>query len=78
MGHTEFTRDISKWLNDKLKHAKLDVEIAEREEASCGGFEDCGGFYREQLVRARCEFNTLLSIKIGIEKIFKKDYAPRE
>lgn len=68
----EAVKSCVKWLDGHLKDLKKKVEIAEKEECWGGGFEDCGDFYRENLIEAKCEFNTTLRIKIGLERYAKK------
>lgn len=68
----EVVKSCVKWLDDQLKDLKKKVEIAEEEARWGGGFEDCGDFYRENLIEAKCEFNTTLQIKFGLERYAKK------
>lgn len=72
MNHTEFAKDLDKWLDDKLKQAKKDIEIAKQNVYSFGMYDDCGDSYQEDLVIAKEKFDVLLDIKIGIEKYAKK------
>jgi predicted RNase H-like nuclease (RuvC/YqgF family) len=69
---SEGVKDIVEWLEDKCKEAKAKVEAAERSNRALGMYEDCGDFYRENLIEARARLSTLVEVKIGAEKYMKK------
>jgi hypothetical protein len=63
----------------EIKKQKNEVERAERLDASMGGFEDCGSFYRESLVEAKARFDQMVGWKISTEKYMKKlEHEARE
>ena len=72
MSKSEGVKEVVKWLEEQCNLAKSGVESAERANRSLGMFEDCGDFYREQLLEARTKLATLVSVKISTEKFMKK------
>lgn len=72
MNHVDFTKDLTKWLEDKMQRAKKSLEIAEKEKSKCSFWSDEGGFYREEVSIAKERLETLVEIKVGIEKYSKK------
>jgi len=72
MNHVDFTKDLTKWLEDKMQRAKKSLEIAEKEKNKCSFWSDEGGFHREEVSVAKERLETLVEIKVGIEKYSKK------
>lgn len=60
------------WLEEKLKKAKADLAEATKDCSAMGYFEDCGEFYQRAKAEAQTRFDTLLEIKVGMEKYAKK------
>lgn len=65
-------RDMEKWIEGLIKEANREVEVAERELSSMGGFEDCGDFYEENVAVAKAKSRTLVTVLIGTQKYRKK------
>jgi len=72
MRKSDGVQDIVKWLEQRCKDRKKDVEEAEKGVRALGMFEDCGDFYREQLATAQAALAEAVSIKISTEKYMKK------
>lgn len=65
-------KDCLKYLRQEIKEAKKELEAAKADSISFGCFDDCGDSYRDMLVRAQSRLDTLVDLKINIEKYSKK------
>ena len=65
-------QDIVRWLEQRCKELKAEVEAAEKNVRAFGMYEDCGPGYYEQLAEAKAELRQAVSIKISTEKYMKK------
>lgn len=72
MSKSEGVKDIVKWLDEKLKKKKLLVEQASKESKAFTIDNEYGDFLDECFKIEKAEFDTMLSLKISIEKYMKK------
>lgn len=65
-------KECVKLIREDIKTAKVRLEQAEKDYKQFGAFDDCSDFYREEYVRAKQELDTLVAMKIKLEKYWKK------
>ncbi len=65
-------KDCVKTIREDIKIAKEISEKAEKDFSNFGGYADCGDFYKEEVIRAKQHLDTLVSMKIKLEKYGKK------
>jgi hypothetical protein len=69
---SEGVRDCVKWLEQELKKQEKNVEGAEKNELDFGMYDDCGESYRHELIRQKQQMETMVNIKVSLEKYMKK------
>lgn len=69
---SEGVRDIVKWMEDKIKQQKLNVQQATKDVQHLGHFEDCGDYYQGELVKEHAVLDMMVSWRISTEKYMKK------
>lgn len=65
-------KDCVKTICEDIKIAKGRLEKAEKDFQSFGSYDDCDSFYKEEVVRAKQHLDTLVEMKIKLEKYGKK------
>ncbi len=60
--------NIISLLNKELKFARKQLEEAIRDDKEFGHFDDCGEFYRENVVKAKTRIQTMIYIRGCIKK----------
>ena len=56
----------------RIKELQKQLEVEKQERKELGGYEDCGSFYQEQVIRTESAISELVSQKISLEKWRKK------
>lgn len=69
---SEGVKDVVKWLEEKCKQAKLEVERAKKAKNSFFIDNEYGNYLDTEYFIAEAKLNQLVSIKISTEKYMKK------
>ncbi|MGL4583645.1 MAG: hypothetical protein ACRCVU_11775 [Flavobacterium sp.] len=69
---SEGVRDIVKWMQEKIKEQKLNVQQAVKDVSHLGHFEDCGDYYHSKLNKEQAILVMMVSWKASTEKYMKK------
>lgn len=68
---SEGVRDCIKWIEQKLKEEKKELEKDKDMKSIYGMFEDCGESYRVQVYEDEARMNALIETKVSLEKYMK-------
>jgi hypothetical protein len=63
---------IVKHIIRRIKELQKQLLVEKQERKELGSYEDCGDFYQEQVIKTEAIISELISQKIQIEKIIKK------
>ena len=69
---SEGVKDCVKWLKDKLKEEKKELEKDNKNYATWGMFSDCGPSYENAVVEREARMESLVEVKVGLEKYMRK------
>jgi len=72
MAMSKGVKDCVKFIEKQIKNEQKYLLREEEDERQLGHFEDCGVFYREQVLKQKERINTMIEMKIKIEKYSKK------
>lgn len=65
-------KDAIKHLKTRIKKLQKQLEEEIAEEKEMGGYEDCGQFYRDEVIKTQARIGELVKQKISFEKWRKK------
>jgi Arc/MetJ-type ribon-helix-helix transcriptional regulator len=65
-------KDCVKFIIKQIKEEKKNLEQELKDEQQMGHFSDCGDFYREQVLERKTRIDTMIEMKIKLEKYSKK------
>ena len=68
----EILNEIIKKTIKRIKSLQVQLEEEKVDRKNFGVFEDCGDFYREQVIQTKAVISELVSQKISLEKWRKK------
>ena len=68
---SEGVKDCVKWIKKKIKEEKEQLKIAVKDEKSFGMYDDCGPAYRREVERTELRIQSLVEVKISLEKYMK-------
>jgi len=69
---SEGVKDCVKWLENKLKGEKNELENDNKNYSTWGMFDDCGPSYENAIVEREARMESLIEAKVGLEKYMRK------
>ncbi len=66
-------KKIVKHIICRIKELQKQLEVEKQERKEFGSYEDCGSFYQEQVMKTEVIISELISQKIQIEKLIKRE-----
>lgn len=66
-------KKIVKHIIFRIKELQKQLVIEKQERKELGRYEDCGDFYQEQVMKTEAVISELISQKIQIEKLIKRE-----
>lgn len=68
----EGVKDCVKWLEKEIKETLKTVQNNQAQYQHFGGFDDCGDFYKNEYTSSKTRLETMIHVKISLEKYAKK------
>jgi hypothetical protein len=65
-------KECVKWIEKKLKKEKEQLKTDEDLESAYGMYENCGSSYRDAVVKREGRMESLVEVKVELEKYMKK------
>jgi hypothetical protein len=65
-------KDCVKWIEEQLKEEKKQLLKDEDYERGYGIYEDCGQFYRDQVIERKGKIEGMVVTKVSLEKYMRK------